>query len=348
MSVLLFSDLHIHPHKKKEERREDCLKVLDWVFDVAKENSISNILFGGDLFHDRYKIDVPTYQRTFETLKNRLDGKIKLWLLLGNHDMWFNDDTSISSVFPLASLPGIRIISKPEQIVIDGVAWDFIPFTHNPLVSLETLIDQPETADYALGHIALHGAKLHGTTMSDVVIEHDNDMKIIDSSVFKRYKQVFLGHYHGEQRIDNVEYIGSPLELSFGECYQEKHLIVFDHHKNEKTYIVNKFSPKHLIVKQENVHKTDLNNNFVQVYVDGISSTELVELRNNLLKNKLGSLEIKQERKEIKEDVVINAKAFMNDENEMLNRYLEEIGFGDLDKNKLLTIGKQICEMNTE
>ena len=49
----------------------------------------------------------------------------------------------------------------------------------------------------------------------------------------------------------NVEYIGSPLQLSFGEAFQEKHLIIFDQDKKECEYILNDFSPKHLIIKSE-------------------------------------------------------------------------------------------------
>lgn len=346
MSVLLFSDVHLHNHKRKDTRREDCIKALDWVFVTAKSRGITNILFGGDLFHDRYKIDVPTYQRTFEILKKHLDGKIKLWLLLGNHDIWFNDDTSISSVFPLSSLPGIRIISKPEQIVIDGATWDFIPFTHNPLETLQILRDQPEEADYALGHIALHGAKLHGSTLADVSIEHDGDMTVIDSSLFSKYKQVFLGHYHAEQRIANVEYIGSPLELNFGEAYQEKHLIVFDGATQEKEYIVNDFSPKHLVVKQSELDKYDLNNNFVQVYVDDLGGTELVDLRNEILKDrKLGSLEIKQNKLEEVPEVVLDAGIILHKGLEVLEKYVDQVGTDGLDRDKLLLIGKKIYEM---
>ena len=58
--VLLFSDIHIHPHKRRQDRLEDCLSVLDWVFSVAKDKGVKSVLFGGDLFHDRQKIDVYT------------------------------------------------------------------------------------------------------------------------------------------------------------------------------------------------------------------------------------------------------------------------------------------------
>ena len=49
--VLLFSDLHVHCHKRSNERLEDCLKALNWVFDTAEQRQISSILLGGEFFH---------------------------------------------------------------------------------------------------------------------------------------------------------------------------------------------------------------------------------------------------------------------------------------------------------
>ena len=80
--VLLFTDVHVACHKRKVERMEDCLKVVDWVFETARKRNITDILFGGDLLHDRQKIEVYTYQRLYETLARNLLGDIRLWLLL--------------------------------------------------------------------------------------------------------------------------------------------------------------------------------------------------------------------------------------------------------------------------
>lgn len=345
--VLLFSDLHVHPHKRRQERLDDCLKALDWVFDVADQYGIEDILFGGDLFHDRQKIEVFTYQRTFETLFNRLaSDKYKLYLLLGNHDIWYNDDTSISSVIPLSTLPGVRIIAKPERINIAGSNWDFIPFTHNPILTLEELNKLPGKPEYALGHIAVDGAILHGSHHADVAIEHDGDMVKISPSLFNQYKHTFLGHYHAEQRVsETVEYIGSPLQLSFGEAFQNKHVIRFDGKTNNRSYIQNSFSPKHLVIKAEERGKYDLKGNFVQIRVDDVGATDLLSLKKDILsEDHPGSLEIKQQKKKIEDVVIQNARAILYKGDEMLSKYIDEIGTKDLDRAELLRIGQAICQ----
>ena len=351
--ILLFSDLHIHPHKRSNERLEDCLKALDWVFEIAEKRGITNILFGGDLFHDRQKIEVYTYQRTFETLQKRLkDKNFQLYLLLGNHDLWFNDKTTVSSTTPLSALPGVRIISQPERLNIEGSNWDFIPFTLNPILALEELKKQPGKPEYALGHLAIDGAILHGTQYSDVTIEHDGDMVSVGVSLFEHYKHTFLGHYHAEQHVnEKVEYIGSPLQLSFGEAFQKKHIIALDTKTGKKTYIDNEFSPKHLSVSDKDIGKYNLNGNFIKLNVDDIGVTNLIALKKQLMEeNNLGSLEIKQKKKEMDDHVIHDAKAILYTGDEMLAKYLDEKGCKNptkdelLDRDELLRIGRKICQ----
>lgn len=343
--VLLISDPHVHCHKRRTERLDDCLKTLDWTFKTAAERNITDIIFGGDLFHDRQKIEVFTYHKTFKKFEEYCRPDLNIWLLLGNHDLWFFEDTSISSVTPLSSLPGVKVISTPTRIKIANSNWDFIPYTHNPIQVIEDLKKLPGESEYAIGHLAIDGAKLHGNTYSDVVIEHDGDMVPVNSDIFSGYKQVFLGHYHEEQRVsNNVEYIGSPLQLSFGEAFQQKHIIDFNCQTGEKDYIINNFSPQHFIIPQEDIKKYDLNNNFIKILVDEIGASDLVQMRRELItENNIGSLEIKQKKKEISEHVIEDAKAILYKDDEMLVRYLDEVGTEGLDKDKLLKIGKEIC-----
>jgi DNA repair exonuclease SbcCD nuclease subunit len=102
--ILLFSDVHIHPHKKSEKRLDDCLDTLTWVFETAKKNNIKNILFGGDFFHDRSKIESLVLHKTFNILKKYLDGSINFYILLGNHDLLYFEKTTHALTSPKPKL----------------------------------------------------------------------------------------------------------------------------------------------------------------------------------------------------------------------------------------------------
>lgn len=344
--VLIFSDLHCHCHKKQNKRLDDCLEVLDWVFKVARDNDINNIIFGGDLFHDRHKIDVYVYQKTFEVLEDNLTrGQFALYLLLGNHDIWYNEKTSVSSVIPLSSLPGVHIIGNPKRLDICNSKWDFIPFTHNPIEALNKLKQEQGDPQYAIGHLAIDGAILHTNQNADVSIEHDGEMISISVNLFNKYKKVFLGHYHAEQRLNNiVEYIGSPLELNFGESQQEKHLIIFDCETAKQRYIVNDFSPKHIVASAEEIKKLDLKNNFVRAKVDDLSVVDLISLKKDLMASgDIRGLEIKQQKKISEQHIVEDAKAILFSGSDMIKKYVEQNPPTNLESEKMVKIGQKIC-----
>lgn len=358
MKILIFSDIHIHPHKKSSERLDHCLKALDWVFDVAEERNISNIVFLGDLFHDRQRIDVLTYQKTFEIMERRLSERnIDLRLLLGNHDLWHNDRLDVSSVNPLRSIKGITVVDKPcVQEISDGsedIHFAFLPYTHDPIDDIQDLEREwkasvPADRKKILGaHLSVDGAvwNTRFNTASEVAVEHDGDMVRVGPDIFKRWDRVFLGHYHASQKLDErVEYVGSPLQLSFGEAFQDKNLIIYDAADDSMEYVTNDFSPKHYIIGEDEIDKYPLEGNFVRVEVEDISSKAMSDMRQSLVENsKVSTLEIKQSRRK-EEHLISDAKSILQKEDEMLQRYIDQAAPSDMDKQLLLNIGMQICK----
>ena len=352
MKLLIFSDLHCHPHKKSSERLQNCIDVLDWVFRTSIENKINNIVFLGDLFHDRQKIDVLTYQKTYEVLEKYLfENKINLYLLLGNHDLWHNQKWDISSINPLRKLPGVKVINEPSvEVLEDDYLFGFLPYTHNPIEDLKKVesqwskLSKKNTPKILGGHIAVDGAvwNVKYNTTAEVAIEHDGDMIKVGPSIFKNWDKVFLGHYHSEQKLnDKVEYVGSPLQLSFGEAFQQKHIIIYDIDKNECKYAINNFSPKHFIINEDELENYELEGNFIRLEVSDISSSTMAEFRKELVENKkVATMEIKQSVKR-EDHVISDAKSILYKEDEMVEKYVEQTNV-DLEKEKLINIGKVI------
>jgi DNA repair exonuclease SbcCD nuclease subunit len=353
---LLFSDIHVHPHKKSQDRLKDCLNVLDWVFKTAISNEVDAVLFGGDLLHDRQKIDSLTYMEVFNVLEKYQDYKFTTYLLLGNHDLWFANNWKVSSVIPFKALNNFEVIHQTESKEICGSNWHFIPYTHDPLQELEKLKLKDIENSYLLAHIAVDGAKLNsfGTT-SDVIVEHDGDMVVVNKDLFSKYKRSFFGHYHAPQKLSKtIEYIGSPLQLSFGEVEEEKHVIILDSKTDSVTYINNNFSPKHYYINSseiENYKNNELENCFVCVFSQ--EDDDDIELKKTLSefseKNKLATLQVKKQAKKQDQHAILDAKQIMVDEDKILEKYVEQVNV-DLDKTKLIEIGNQIVryESNEE
>lgn len=349
--VLLFSDIHIHAHRKSSERLEHCLEALRWVFDTAIERNITEVLFLGDLFHDRQKMDTYGYVKTYDVFEEYLynNPKFNLYLLVGNHDMYFFKRWDISSVKPLRAFPTVTVIDKPCTLGIGKHAVDFLPYTHNPSQDLAK-IESP-AHELLCAHIAVDGAKLnlHYSTHSEVQVEHDGDMVIVGSNVYADWDQVFLGHYHGAQNIGtNAEYVGSPLQLSFGEAFEEKHIVIYDLDTKNKEYVKNNFSPVHFIIPAEDRSNYPLEGNYVKLLTEDLGAAEVIDLQRELESEKVATFEIKPVPKQIKEHLVEDAKAILYNRDEMLERYIDEVdknsGLGNLDKEKLLSIGMKFCE----
>lgn len=361
MKILIFSDIHIHPHKKSTERLNHCVDVLDWTFKTAIDKEIKNIVFLGDLFHDRQKIDVLTYQKTFEIFEKYLfNNDLNLFLLLGNHDLWHYQKLDVSSVNPLRRLPGVKIINSPsvEKITEDSedFFFGFLPYTHNPIEDLKKVEEEWDSKvskkqnKILGGHISVDGAVWNTkyNTIAEVTIEHDGDMVRVGPKIFKNWDQVFLGHYHAQQKLnENVEYVGSPLQLSFGEAFQNKHILIFDTQENHKEYIENDFSPKHYIISEKELEKYQLKGNFVRLEVEDMADHQISEIRQSLVENsEVSSLEIKQVQK--KEDHTIDdAKSILYKEEEMLEKYVEQAN-SNLDKEILIKIGSEICKTSED
>jgi len=345
--ILIFSDLHIHNHKQSLQRLQDCLDVLRWVFQTAKELNIKDVLFLGDLFHDRQKIQIIAYHNTFEIFKEYQD--LNIYLLLGNHDLWFYDKWDISSVMPLSAMPNVEVISKPRTLEINGLKIDFLPFTHDPISIISEHFG--DKSRVLCGHVAINDAtlnKMHNIK-AEVSIENEKDVMKVDKEIFTGWERVFLGHYHCEQKLNNkVEYVGSPLELSFNEAFQQKHIIVLDTDNLNCEYIVNDFSPQHLIIDYDQVDSHNLNNNFIQIQVENVDSTNIIDMRKYILEsNKVQSLEFKELKTKDIEHVDNDLQnKFDIAEGDILERYLSITGIGDLDYDKLLKIGKDICHEN--
>jgi len=356
--ILLFSDIHIHNHKKSYDRLEDCLNALNWVFKSAKKENIKNIIFGGDILHERQKIDIFVYNKIYNSLKENLTGSdINFYCLLGNHDLWFNEKTTISGVYPFQSINGFKVISDSETIVIEDSEWDFLPFTHDPIESMKTFSKKNLKNRFLIGHISIDGAYLNSGSISDVIVEHDGEMVKVSKDIFANYKHAFFGHYHKSQNLaENVEYIGSPLELSFGEAGEQKHIIVLDTVTNSKKYIINDFSPKHIYLKEEEVEKVSkklLDDNFVCLLSSDIASLKTKEYTEYIKENfNPTTFQVKtfsnKEEQILDASLIADAKALILDENKMIQMYVASQDLKTLDKDILIDIGSKIVKKTSE
>ena len=74
----------------------------------------------------------------------------------------------------------------------------------------------------AFVHWGIRGAKRN---------DHNKDTDGVPLDYLKPFRRVFSGHYHYRSKLENVQYIGSPLQQNFAEMGQDQGVLIYDSEK---------------------------------------------------------------------------------------------------------------------
>ena len=94
--LAIFSDLHLGVHTNSSSWHQISLDWAKWYVQQLEENSIKDIVFCGDFFHNRSEITVNTLFFASEFLN--LFNDFNLFLLAGNHDSFYKNNCSVNSI----------------------------------------------------------------------------------------------------------------------------------------------------------------------------------------------------------------------------------------------------------
>lgn len=203
----VLTDLHLS---------EDSIATVDSIFDQTIEfcadNSLKYIFFGGDLFHSR-KAQTQLLLTTFENILDRINAQqLELICIVGNHDKT-DYDAKESFLSAYKHHPALQLIEE-ELLTTD---WNGLNIAFLSYYSEEIYIERlknltakikKEDEVILLTHIGVEGAVMN----SGFPVESE-----IKGPMFKKFKKVYVGHYHDEQEFGNVHYIGSSRQHDFGE-----------------------------------------------------------------------------------------------------------------------------------
>lgn len=216
MKYIMLADLHLSSYSNEKiikgisEKLYYTINVLENVIKYAKTNNISKIIILGDIIHTKSIIHSEAISPFLDIIrKNR---EITFIIFSGNHDFSSRSGNGVSALKFLDSEINIKMIYEPELI---DCFW-IVPW--NPSRMVDDIKNGPKNT-YLVSHLGLNEGRLN----SGISIISDIGLKDI-----KKYKHAFLGHYHSPQTVGNVTYVGSPIQLDWGEKHEEKRFLVFD------------------------------------------------------------------------------------------------------------------------
>ena len=170
----------------------------------------------------------------------------------------------------------------------------------------------------------------------------------VSPEAFQGWRHVLMGHYHLAQFLDErMQYVGSPYQINFSEANHIPHILILDLETMSIEYIENKFSPRHLIVKENQLGEIDMVNNFVQVIGD-LTKFDAFEIKKSVTEEKARTIEFRAFR--LKETIEAgSAKDKFNlGEGRTLERYVDAVGTNGLERDMLIQTALEVVDECSE
>lgn len=287
--ICLIGDTHFgrkaeHPLIKKHIK-EGQRDFFDHLINELNYRGIKTVLFTGDVHDTRININVEalvTTKRLFQTKMKDFD----IHIILGNHDMYYENDYDITSLELFEDIPNVTVYRDGVQVKeFLGKKWYMFPWIINSREEkvVEFLNKMSEKSREVrqnrvlFGHFEMFGINMEGKSYSTFGLDPNLYMNAASN--------VFSGHYHGQSHTkkgdDNLYYLGSPYPMTFANANQSHGVWILDENM-EIEYLENNISPRFIDVwDTDDIDSIEtLENSFVRLYIcDNLTSEEEFEIR---------------------------------------------------------------------
>lgn len=266
--VCCIADLHIGVHQNSTTWHNTALQWAEWLAGELAKQDIHDIFILGDVYHYRDEIAVNTMHVVNEIFS--LWRNFNITILVGNHDAFYKDNSSVNSLSIIDGKNKIRVIDKPQTFTLYGKTLTFLPWGAS--------LSEVTKSDILFGHMEVEGFKMN----SYKLCEHGMNTR----SLFDKAKLIMTGHFHQrEERVyDNgaIIYVGNPYEMDYGDINTSKGYYILDINTLEYQFYENNISPKHTKITITDLQKSKnadsiFANNIVRIVVDGKHTTENID-----------------------------------------------------------------------
>lgn len=294
--ICLIGDTHFSRKAEdpliKKYIKEGQLAFFDHLIEVLTQRGIKTILFTGDIHDTRQSINVEALVNTKRLFQVKMK-EFDIHIILGNHDMYFENSYDITSLELFEDIPNVTVYR--DNITLRnflGREWYLFPWITNDReeyvvdflskMSSKSRFDRDNTVIF--GHFELFGINMEGNNVSTFGFDPNLYMNAAS--------HVFSGHYHGHsvttKGSDKLMYLGSPYPMTFANSNQQHGVWIVDGDMNIE-FIENVISPTFKdIWDTDDINAIDdLHNSFVRLHIsDNHSKEEEFEIRLKLQSKK--------------------------------------------------------------
>jgi DNA repair exonuclease SbcCD nuclease subunit len=327
--IAVTADLHCYNHKPfarilkdgTNSRLNDILLCLEWMVGRALEKKCEAFVIAGDLFHSRKSIENGVLDRVctaFHHLEAAAKGKMQIIVLAGNHDYSVTGDGSVS----ISAIESDHVVVVREPTGFPKLGIGFIPYMADAKAVRDAAAGFVKKTKFIIAHL---GLKEGSVGPGDFEVP---DSVPMDCLLPDKFKKILLGHYHRRQKIgDNILYVGSPLQLTFGEMGEEKGFTLLQD-DGKTTFVKNTESPVFLETPVDALKSLERRPcDFVKVIIPPGDEVDLKKLEEENVR-----IEVLKPDVDVTERIPLYGKK----DNEIIEEYVKANPGGEDDFNALL------------
>ena len=239
MKIALVTDTHFGARNDNTAFADYFGKFYtDIFFPYLKENNIDTIIHLGDIVDRRKYINYQTQahmQKAF--IDPIIENNYTMHVIIGNHDTYYKNTNEINSMQQLYGTTGYEKIkwydNNPAVINFDGCDIMLLPWLcSNNIEPFMKEVDKT-TAQVLFGHLELKGFEMYRGAIND----HG-----FDSSLFNKFDIVCSGHFHHKSTVGNINYLGSPYEITWSDFDDPRGFHIFDTDSRAIEFVKNPYT----------------------------------------------------------------------------------------------------------
>jgi len=236
MKIAILGDTHFGARNDLKVFHEYFQKFyMDQFIPYLIENNIDTVIQLGDLFDRRKYINYYSLSACKKYFFDELEKhNITLHTLVGNHDIYWRESLEVnSSSLVLGEYGNVNVHTKPTTISRNKTFIDIIPWIcpENEKEIHEFI--KNSKSDICVGHFEIAGFAMYRGMEC-----HDG----ISKDLFRKYEQVWSGHYHTKSKQENITYVGTPAEMTWQDYGDPKGFHTFDLETRQLEFIQNYYT----------------------------------------------------------------------------------------------------------
>ena len=233
MKIAILGDTHFGARNDNQHFHAFFEKFYnDTFFPYLEENGITSVIQLGDVFDRRKYINFQTLkscrQYFFEPMKSK---KIKCHVIIGNHDTYYKNTNDVNSLTLLLNeYTNVQVYDAPSVAEFEDCKILMVPWIcqDNEKACLDAIATA--TTDLIIGHFEISGFEMYRGAVCDEGL----DMKLFNENI-----PVLSGHFHHRSRHGNINYLGTPYEITWSDYGDMKGFHVYDTDTKEMTFVPN-------------------------------------------------------------------------------------------------------------